>query len=129
MLSMAQMIARPQLCTSESHERIQLAAYLARCLSELLRPPHAALGCTAGPPLLRRVLTHTHVQVLAEHFFLGYRKVDLQPQEVLLRVRLPWTRPRELVREFKQSHRQDDDIAIVNAGMRMRLQKAASGAL
>ena len=65
--------------------------------------------------------------MLAENFFLGYRKVDLQPHEVLLRVLLPWTRPHELVREFKQSHRQDDDIAIVNAGMRMRLQQGASG--
>ena len=65
--------------------------------------------------------------MLAEDFFLGYRKVDLKPEEVLLRVKLPWTRPHELVREFKQSHRQDDDIAIVNAGMRMRLQKSSSG--
>ena len=64
----------------------------------------------------------------AEDFFLGYRKVDLAPSEVLLRVALPCTRPHEYVREFKQAHRRDDDIAIVNAGMRVRLAPAAAGA-
>ena len=66
-------------------------------------------------------------QVAAEDFFLGYRKVDLAPSEVLLRVALPCTRPHEFVREFKQAHRRDDDIAIVNAGMRVRLSPAAAG--
>ncbi|KAK2967440.1 hypothetical protein RJ640_022372 [Escallonia rubra] len=57
--------------------------------------------------------------ILAENFFLGYRKVDLASGEVLLSVFLPWTRPFEHVKEFKQAHRRDDDIAIVNAGMRV----------
>ncbi|KAK3004898.1 hypothetical protein RJ639_018720, partial [Escallonia herrerae] len=57
--------------------------------------------------------------VLAENFFLGYRKVDLASGEVLLSIFLPWTRPFEHVKEFKQAHRRDDDIAIVNAGMRV----------
>ena len=34
---------------------------------------------------------------------------------------VPFTRPYEYVKEFKQAHRRDDDIAIVNAGMRLRL--------
>lgn len=66
-------------------------------------------------------------QVLAENFFLGYRKVDLQPHEVLLRVSIPLTRRYEYVREFKQAHRRDDDIAIVNAGMRVLLSQSPSG--
>ncbi|BDA44652.1 Xanthine dehydrogenase [Coccomyxa sp. Obi] len=66
-------------------------------------------------------------QVRAEDFFLGYRKVDLQPHEVLARVAIPFTRLHEYVREFKQAHRRDDDIAIVNAGMRMLLSRALSG--
>ncbi|XP_002513485.2 xanthine dehydrogenase 1 [Ricinus communis] len=60
---------------------------------------------------------------LAENFFLGYRKVDLASDEVLLSIFLPWTRPFEHVKEFKQAHRRDDDIAIVNAGMRVFLEE------
>lgn len=59
---------------------------------------------------------------LAENFFLGYRKVDLASDEILLSVFLPWTRPFEHVKEFKQAHRRDDDIAIVNSGMRVYLE-------
>lgn len=67
------------------------------------------------------------MQILAEEFFLAYRKVDLKPHEVLLKVHLPVTREHEYVHEFKQAHRRDDDIAIVNAGMRMLLLEAGSG--
>ncbi|TXG73327.1 hypothetical protein EZV62_001906 [Acer yangbiense] len=59
----------------------------------------------------------------AEEFFLGYRKVDLARDEILLSVFLPWTRPFEYVKEFKQAHRREDDIAIVNAGMRVYLEE------
>ncbi|KAL1832088.1 hypothetical protein ACET3Z_001739 [Daucus carota] len=60
---------------------------------------------------------------LAEKFFLSYRKVDLTTREILLSVFLPWTRPFELVKEFKQAHRRDDDIAIVNSAMRVFLEE------
>lgn len=60
---------------------------------------------------------------LAEKFFLGYRKVDLARDEILLSVFLPWTRPFEFVKEFKQAHRREDDIAIVNAGIRVYLEE------
>ncbi|XP_050220643.1 xanthine dehydrogenase 1-like isoform X2 [Mercurialis annua] len=59
----------------------------------------------------------------AENFFLGYRKVDLASDEILLSVFLPWTRQFEYVKEFKQAHRREDDIAIVNAGMRVFLEQ------
>uniref|UniRef100_A0A7R9YWD4 xanthine dehydrogenase n=1 Tax=Chlamydomonas euryale TaxID=1486919 RepID=A0A7R9YWD4_9CHLO len=65
--------------------------------------------------------------VPANQFFLGYRQVDLKEGELLLRVRVPFTRRHEYVREFKQSPRREDDIAIVNAGMRVQLAPAASG--
>jgi xanthine dehydrogenase/oxidase len=61
--------------------------------------------------------------VLAENFFLGYRKVDLTRGEILLSVFLPWTRSFEYVKEFKQAHRRDDDILLVNAGMRVHLEE------
>lgn len=60
---------------------------------------------------------------LAENFFLGYRKVDLANDEFLLSVFLPWSRRFEYVKEFKQAHRRDDDIAIVNAGIRVFLEE------
>uniref|UniRef100_A0A453N650 FAD-binding PCMH-type domain-containing protein n=2 Tax=Aegilops tauschii subsp. strangulata TaxID=200361 RepID=A0A453N650_AEGTS len=61
---------------------------------------------------------------VAKDFFLGYRKVDLKDDEVLLSVILPWTRPFEYVKEFKQAHRRQDDIALVNAGMRVHITEA-----
>ncbi|KAG2484282.1 hypothetical protein HYH03_016926 [Edaphochlamys debaryana] len=64
--------------------------------------------------------------VPASQFFTGYRQVDLRPHEVLYKVLLPFTRRHEYVREFKQSPRREDDIAIVNAGMRVRLEPGAS---
>ncbi|GFP87006.1 xanthine dehydrogenase 1 [Phtheirospermum japonicum] len=59
----------------------------------------------------------------ADKFFLGYRKVDLASDEILISVFLPWNSKYEFVTEFKQAHRRDDDIAIVNAGMRVRLEE------
>ncbi|KAF3452547.1 hypothetical protein FNV43_RR02980 [Rhamnella rubrinervis] len=61
--------------------------------------------------------------ILAENFFLGYRKVDLARDEILLSIFLPWTRSFEFVKEFKQAHRREDDIAIVNAGIRVYLKQ------
>lgn len=37
---------------------------------------------------------------------------------------LPTTRRFEYVKEFKQAHRRDDDIAIVNAGMRVSFKES-----
>lgn len=69
------------------------------------------------------------MQINARDFFLGYRKVDMAPHEVLVRVMVPFTSKLEYVKEFKQAHRRDDDIAIVNAGMQFKLAESASGNL
>ncbi|XP_048626135.1 xanthine dehydrogenase 1 [Brassica napus] len=61
--------------------------------------------------------------VRARDFFSGYRKVDMESNEILLSVFIPWTRPLEYVKEFKQAHRREDDIAIVNGGMRVFLEE------
>ncbi|MCO5599282.1 hypothetical protein L7F22_053383 [Adiantum nelumboides] len=58
-------------------------------------------------------------EVKAADFFLAYRKVAMSRNELLYSVFLPWTRKYEYVKEFKQAHRRDDDIALVNAGMRV----------
>lgn len=43
-------------------------------------------------------------------------------------VHVPFTARYEYVKEFKQAHRRDDDIAIVNAGMRFAMEQTAEGA-
>lgn len=63
----------------------------------------------------------------AASFFVGYRKVDMAPDEVLVSVHVPFTQQYEYVKEFKQAHRRDDDIAIVNAGVRIKLTPGADG--
>jgi hypothetical protein len=52
--------------------------------------------------------------------------VDLKPEEILLKIIIPTTARFEFVKEFKQAPRRDDDIAIVNAGMRVRLAPVAA---
>ena len=54
---------------------------------------------------------------------LPVRQVDLKPDEILFKVLVPFSRANEYIKEFKQSPRREDDIAIVNAGMRVRLEK------
>lgn len=61
--------------------------------------------------------------VSATEFWTGYRKNLLAPDELLVAVFVPATRRFEYVKEFKQSHRRDDDIAIVNAGMRVAFEQ------
>ena len=51
----------------------------------------------------------------------------MQPHEVLLNVHIPFTKQHDFVREYKQAHRRDDDIAIANAGMRVRSEMAPDG--
>ncbi len=48
---------------------------------------------------------------------------------MLTEVFIPATRRYEYVKEWKQAHRRDDDIAIVNAGMRVTFRQGPSGAL
>uniref|UniRef100_A0A6A7FS67 xanthine dehydrogenase n=1 Tax=Hirondellea gigas TaxID=1518452 RepID=A0A6A7FS67_9CRUS len=60
--------------------------------------------------------------VLDQHFFKGYRKCAVAVDEVLLTVMIPFTKPGEYFAAYKQSRRRDDDIAIVNAAMRVNFQ-------
>lgn len=54
-------------------------------------------------------------------FFLGYRRTALEPDEAIKSLLIPWTRPHEHIRAYKQSKRRDDDISIVNAAFRVLL--------
>eukprot|EP01031_Cornospumella_fuschlensis_P033912 gene33912-41037_t len=59
-------------------------------------------------------------------FFLGYRKVALDPDEVLELVFIPDTEENEFVVPFKQAKRREDDISIVTSGMRFKLQLSST---
>ncbi|XP_046572351.1 LOW QUALITY PROTEIN: xanthine dehydrogenase/oxidase-like [Haliotis rubra] len=61
----------------------------------------------------------TRVVKMDKHFFIGYRKTAISADEVLISVHLPYTSENEYFSGFKQAHRKDDDISIVNAGMRV----------
>ncbi|KAK1864610.1 hypothetical protein I4F81_007155 [Pyropia yezoensis] len=61
-------------------------------------------------------------RVAATAFFTGYRRTALRPGEVLAAILVPWTAPGEHMHAFKASRRREDDIAIVSAGIRLRLQ-------
>ena len=59
----------------------------------------------------------------AREFFLGYRCVALEADEILLSVNVPFTEEFEYIKEFKQAQRRDDDIAIVNCGVRVSFEQ------
>lgn len=60
-------------------------------------------------------------EISLNEFFLGYRKTALAPDEVMLLVTVPFTQKNEYVRAYKQAKRKDDDIAIANAGIRVKV--------
>ncbi|CAK4609252.1 hypothetical protein LEN26_006671 [Aphanomyces euteiches] len=55
------------------------------------------------------------------NFFVGYRRVVLEPDEVIVRILIPLSRQNEFIFPFKQARRREDDISIVTAGMRVHL--------
>ena len=65
---------------------------------------------------------HGETEIPMSQFFTGYRTTALQPDAVIAYLRIPLTRSRgEHLRAYKQAKRKDDDIAIVNAALRVSL--------
>jgi hypothetical protein len=60
-------------------------------------------------------------QVPAANFFLGYKKVDIKDDEVVVSIQVPWNEKNEFIEAYKQSKRREDDIAIVTACFSVRL--------
>ncbi|XP_022086122.1 xanthine dehydrogenase/oxidase-like isoform X2 [Acanthaster planci] len=56
------------------------------------------------------------------NFFTGYRRNIIAPSEVILAVNIPFTSEDEYFYGYKQAPRREDDIAIVNAGMRVLMK-------
>lgn len=63
-------------------------------------------------------------EVNARDFFVSYRRVNMSPNEILLKVIVPWNEsPYDITHAFKVSRRREDDIAIVSAGIRICLRE------
>ncbi|HEY3395373.1 MAG TPA: FAD binding domain-containing protein, partial [Lacipirellulaceae bacterium] len=54
-------------------------------------------------------------------FYKGYKKIDLRPGELIVRVRVPLPAPDELLRLYRISRRRDLDIASFTAAIRLRM--------
>ncbi|KAG9349147.1 hypothetical protein JZ751_029470 [Albula glossodonta] len=56
---------------------------------------------------------------LNEEFFAGFGKTCLRPNEVLLSVHIPHSKPWEFISAFRQAQRREFAFPIVNAGMKV----------
>jgi len=63
-------------------------------------------------------------EIPMSQFFKGYRTTALAPDEIIASLRIPVAREKgEYLRAYKQAKRKDDDIAIVNAALRVSLSE------
>ncbi len=62
------------------------------------------------------------IEIPMSQFFKGYRTTALPPDAIIASLRIPVARKEgEYLRAYKQAKRKDDDIAIVNAALRVSL--------
>ncbi len=66
--------------------------------------------------------------VSMREFFLGYRRVAMTDDEVLVAVHIPLPKPsaKSFLRAYKQARRRDDDIGIVSAGLQVQVEPTES---
>lgn len=63
-------------------------------------------------------------EIPMSQFFKGYRTTALPPDAIIASLRIPVAREKgEYLRAYKQAKRKDDDIAIVNAALRVSLSE------
>ncbi|XP_064383993.1 xanthine dehydrogenase/oxidase-like isoform X2 [Halichondria panicea] len=79
----------------------------------------------AGVKLTIATKDANRVIVIYPSFFTGYKKTAIKPGEILLSILIPYTKEYEFVLSYKQARRREDDIAIVNAGLRVVLAPPA----
>ncbi|KAH8880926.1 xanthine dehydrogenase [Thozetella sp. PMI_491] len=77
----------------------------------------------AGAKLIVQSLTQKPSELPLSSFFLKYRTTALAADGVITHIIIPLPAPgtSEIVKAYKQAKRKDDDIAIVTAGFRVRL--------
>ncbi|KAI1715623.1 molybdopterin-binding domain of aldehyde dehydrogenase domain-containing protein [Ditylenchus destructor] len=61
-----------------------------------------------------------------EHFFLGYRRTSIRPDEVIKAVWIPFSKKTQLFRAYKQAQRREDDIAIVTGAFSVTFEDEAA---
>eukprot|EP00929_Paragymnodinium_shiwhaense_P046791 TRINITY_DN23806_c0_g1_i1.p1 TRINITY_DN23806_c0_g1~~TRINITY_DN23806_c0_g1_i1.p1 ORF type:complete len:1435 (+),score=412.96 TRINITY_DN23806_c0_g1_i1:91-4395(+) len=99
-----------------------------------LNPCHVAAGAHLevasldehGKVTLRKVLMGD----MEKLFFCGYRKTALGPRDIIVALTLPFPKKdgSEFFQAYKMSRRRDDDLAIVNAAMRVKFDGAGASA-
>jgi xanthine dehydrogenase/oxidase len=84
-----------------------------------LNPVFVATNAT----LIAKSLKDT-TEIPMSTFFKGYRQTALPPDAIIAGLRIPVAKEKgEFIRAYKQSKRKDDDIAIVNAALRVTLDE------
>ena len=58
-----------------------------------------------------------------ENFYTGYRRNVVKPNEILVSIKIPFTKQNQYFGAYKQSKRRDDDIAIVNSAFSMTISQ------
>jgi xanthine dehydrogenase/oxidase len=84
-----------------------------------LNPVFVATGTT-----LYAKTMEGEVAIPMREFFKGYRTTALPPTAVITRLSIPLCGQGEYIRAYKQAKRKDDDIAIVNAAINMKLSES-----
>lgn len=82
-----------------------------------LNPVFVATNST----LVAENLEDGEIEIPMTQFFQGYRTTALPANAIIKAIRVPIGAEKEFIRAYKQSKRKDDDIAIVNAALRVRL--------
>lgn len=88
-----------------------------------LNPLFMAAGCMLTLQSQTKGIRYVKMD---QHFFTGYRRNVVQPDEILLKIAVPRTKPDEYVNGYKQSRRREDDIAIVNGAFRVLFHPESS---
>ncbi|XP_044755537.1 xanthine dehydrogenase [Coccinella septempunctata] len=76
----------------------------------------------ANVTLQLQSLNKTRTVHLNNHFFTGYRKSIVNPDEVLVSITIPYSKTDQYFYAHKQARRREDDIAIVNMCMNVTFQ-------
>ena len=72
--------------------------------------------------IIAKSLEDSNIELPMTEFFMGYRTTSLPPNAVIASIRIPAAKETgEYMRAYKQAKRKDDDIAIVNAALRVSL--------
>jgi len=70
-----------------------------------------------------------HREMPLESLYTGYRQNVMRPDELLAWIKVPRPRPGELLRAYKISKRQDDDISAICLALRLHLAQGEAGSV